>query len=292
MGSVRVAIVGVGNCAASLVQGVEYYKDADPSGTRARPDARAVRRLPRPRRRVRRRVRRRRQEGRPGPRPRRSCASENNTIKICRRPADRRHRAARPHPRRPRQVLPRDHHRVRRRAGRRRRRRCADAQADVLVCYLPVGSEDAAKFYAQCAIDAGVGVRQRAARSSSPATRSGPTKFEDAGVPDRRRRHQVAGRRHHHPPRAGQAVRGPRRHPRPHLPAQRRRQHGLQEHARARPPGVEEDLQDAVGHLAARRTTSAARNVHIGPSRLRRRGSTTASGPTSASRVARSATSR
>ena len=32
MGSVRVAIVGVGNCAASLVQGVEYYKDADPAG--------------------------------------------------------------------------------------------------------------------------------------------------------------------------------------------------------------------------------------------------------------------
>src|SRR5919108_199182 len=33
MGSVRVAIVGVGNCAASLVQGVEYYRDADPAGT-------------------------------------------------------------------------------------------------------------------------------------------------------------------------------------------------------------------------------------------------------------------
>src|SRR5258708_38791860 len=30
MGSVRVAIVGVGNCASSLVQGVEYYKDAAP----------------------------------------------------------------------------------------------------------------------------------------------------------------------------------------------------------------------------------------------------------------------
>ena len=30
MGSVRVAIVGVGNCASSLVQGVEYYKNADP----------------------------------------------------------------------------------------------------------------------------------------------------------------------------------------------------------------------------------------------------------------------
>ena len=30
-----------------------------------------------------------------------------------------------------------------------------DAKVDVLVCYLPVGSEDAAKFYAQCALDAG-----------------------------------------------------------------------------------------------------------------------------------------
>src|SRR5690349_10880468 len=29
-GQVRVAIVGVGNCAASLVQGVQYYRDADP----------------------------------------------------------------------------------------------------------------------------------------------------------------------------------------------------------------------------------------------------------------------
>ena len=31
MTSVRVAIVGVGNCAASLVQGVQYYRDADPT---------------------------------------------------------------------------------------------------------------------------------------------------------------------------------------------------------------------------------------------------------------------
>lgn len=31
--SVRVAIVGVGNCASSLVQGVEYYKDADATTT-------------------------------------------------------------------------------------------------------------------------------------------------------------------------------------------------------------------------------------------------------------------
>jgi myo-inositol-1-phosphate synthase len=31
-----------------------------------------------------------------------------------------------------------------------------DRKVDVLICYLPVGSEEAAKFYAQCAIDAGV----------------------------------------------------------------------------------------------------------------------------------------
>ena len=32
-----------------------------------------------------------------------------------------------------------------------------DTRADVLVSYLPVGSEEADRFYAQCAIDAGVG---------------------------------------------------------------------------------------------------------------------------------------
>ena len=31
-GKVRVAIIGVGNCASSLVQGVEYYRGADPAG--------------------------------------------------------------------------------------------------------------------------------------------------------------------------------------------------------------------------------------------------------------------
>jgi myo-inositol-1-phosphate synthase len=29
MGKVRVGIIGVGNCASSFVQGVEYYKNAD-----------------------------------------------------------------------------------------------------------------------------------------------------------------------------------------------------------------------------------------------------------------------
>jgi myo-inositol-1-phosphate synthase len=30
MGKVRVAVIGVGNCASALVQGVQYYRDADP----------------------------------------------------------------------------------------------------------------------------------------------------------------------------------------------------------------------------------------------------------------------
>ncbi len=33
MSKIRLAIVGAGNCASSLVQGLEYYKDADPSET-------------------------------------------------------------------------------------------------------------------------------------------------------------------------------------------------------------------------------------------------------------------
>ena len=33
MSKIRVAIAGVGNCASSLVQGVEYYRDADPADT-------------------------------------------------------------------------------------------------------------------------------------------------------------------------------------------------------------------------------------------------------------------
>ena len=33
MSTIRVAIAGVGNCASSLIQGVEYYRGADPTET-------------------------------------------------------------------------------------------------------------------------------------------------------------------------------------------------------------------------------------------------------------------
>jgi myo-inositol-1-phosphate synthase len=56
------------------------------------------------------------------------------------------------------------------------------AKADVLVCYLPVGSEKAAQFYAQCAIDAGVAF-VNALPVFIAGTPEWAKKFEDAGVP-------------------------------------------------------------------------------------------------------------
>jgi len=57
-----------------------------------------------------------------------------------------------------------------------------DKQVDVLICYLPVGSEEAAKFYAQCAIDAKVAFVNALPVfiASDPVWAK---KFEDAGVP-------------------------------------------------------------------------------------------------------------
>jgi myo-inositol-1-phosphate synthase len=56
------------------------------------------------------------------------------------------------------------------------------AAVDVLVCYLPVGSEQAAKYYAQCAIDAGVAF-VNALPVFIAGTPEWAKKFADAGVP-------------------------------------------------------------------------------------------------------------
>ena len=108
---------------------------------------------------------------------------------------------------------------------------------------------------------------------------------------DRRRRHQVPGRRDDRPPLARPPVRRPRRRAAAHVAAQRRRQHGLLQHARARAPGVQEDLQDQRGHLD-RRPRDAGRRRPRRPVGLRAVARRTASGPTSASRARRSATCR
>jgi myo-inositol-1-phosphate synthase len=155
MGSVRVAIVGVGNCAASLVQGVEYYRDADPSaqvpglmhvqlGDYHVRDISFVAAFDVDAKKVGRDL------------SEAIVASENNTIKIADVP--------------PLGVTVQRGHTL---DGLGRYYRATieesdeapvdvvtalrESGADVLICYLPVGSEDAAKFYAQCAIDAGVG---------------------------------------------------------------------------------------------------------------------------------------
>ncbi len=180
MGSIRVAVVGVGNCASSLVQGVEYYRNApvgqvvpglmhvtfgdyhvgevefvaafDVDDKKVGKDvAEAIN------------------------------ASENNTIKIAEVPTtgvtvQRGHTldglgkyyrlTIDESPAEPVDIVA----------------ALCEAKADVLVSYLPVGSEDADKFYAQCAIDAGVAFVNALPVfiASDPVWAA---KFEAAGVP-------------------------------------------------------------------------------------------------------------
>ena len=177
---VRVAIVGVGNCASSLVQGVEYYKDADPNsavpglmhvmlGAYHVRDVKFVAAFDVDAKKV------------GFDLSEAIFASENNTIKIADVP--------------PTNVVvrrgptldgigkyyaetiylsdenPVDVVRV-----------LKDNRVDVMVSYLPVGSEEADKFYAQCAIDAGVALVNALPVfiASDPVWAK---KFADAGVP-------------------------------------------------------------------------------------------------------------
>jgi myo-inositol-1-phosphate synthase len=154
MGSVRVAIVGVGNCASSLVQGVEYYKDADPAsrvpglmhvqfGPYHVRDIDFVAAFDVDAKKVGRDI------------AEAIVASENNTIKICDVPP-----TGVTVQRGPTMdglgeyyteiITESDEQPVDVAQALR------DAKADVLVSYLPVGSEQADRYYAQCAIDAGV----------------------------------------------------------------------------------------------------------------------------------------
>jgi myo-inositol-1-phosphate synthase len=180
MGSVRVAIVGVGNCAASLVQGVHYYADADPAARV--PGLMHVQFGPYHVRDIEfvaafdvdaKKVGRDLSEA--------IVASENNTIKICDVP--------------PLNVTVQRGHTYDG-LGEYYREMITEsddepvdvvatlraARADVMICYLPVGSEDAARFYAQCAIDAGVAF-VNALPVFIASTPEWAQKFTDAGLP-------------------------------------------------------------------------------------------------------------
>jgi myo-inositol-1-phosphate synthase len=177
---IKVAIVGVGNCASSLIQGVEFYQDADDSDTVpglmhvrfgdyhvrdvefvAAIDVDAAK------------VGLDLSEA--------IAASENNTIELCAVPTmgvtvqrgptldglGQYYQATITESQEP--VV--DVVAALRESG-----------AQIVVCYLPVGSEEAAKFYAQCAIDAGCAFVNALPVfiASDPVWEK---KFSDAGLP-------------------------------------------------------------------------------------------------------------
>ena len=177
---VRVAIVGVGNCASSLVQGVQYYKDADANSTvpglmhvtlgqyHVR-DVKFVAAFDVDAKKV------------GFDLSEAIFASENNTIKIADVPPT--NVVVRRGPTldgigkyyadtielsddEPVDVV----------------KMLKENNVDVMVSYLPVGSEEADKFYAQCAIDAGVAFVNALPVfiASDPVWAK---KFADAGVP-------------------------------------------------------------------------------------------------------------
>jgi myo-inositol-1-phosphate synthase len=180
MGSVRVAIVGVGNCAASLVQGVHFYRDANPAervpglmhvrfGDYHVRDIEFVAAFDVDAKKVSRDL------------SEAIGASENNTIKICDVPplgltVQRGHTLDGLGKYYRQTIEESDEEPVDVVSALR------DAQADVLVCYLPVGSEDAARYYAQCAIDAGVAF-VNALPVFIASTPEWAAKFTEAGVP-------------------------------------------------------------------------------------------------------------
>jgi len=177
---IRVAIVGVGNCASSLIQGVQYYRDVDDDevvpglmhtrfGDYHVRDIEFVAAFDVDVDKVGRDL------------SEAIHASENNTITLCEVPASgvivqrgptldglgQYYQATiEESPTTPVDVTA----------------AIKEAGAQILVCYLPVGSEEAAKFYAQCAIDAGCAFINALPVfiASDPVWAK---KFEDAGLP-------------------------------------------------------------------------------------------------------------
>ena len=177
---IRVAIVGVGNCATSLVQGVEYYREADPQttvpglmhvqfGKYHVNDVQFVAAFDVDEKKVGLDL------------ADAILASENNTIKIADVPTTG-------------VTVQRGH--TLDGLGKYYRETIVESSAepvdmvatlkelnvDVLVCYLPVGSDAAAKFYAQACIDAGVGF-VNALPVFIAGTKEWADKFTAAGVP-------------------------------------------------------------------------------------------------------------
>jgi myo-inositol-1-phosphate synthase len=180
MSKVRLAIVGIGNCASSLVQGLEYYKDADPEdrvpglmhaqlGPYHVSDVEIVAAFDVDAKKV-------------GKDVAEAIVSEpNNTIRFADVPPTgvtvQRGPTLDSLGKYYKEVIAEsdqtsvDVARVLR-----------DVRADVLVCYLPVGSEGAAKQYAQAALDAKVAM-VNCLPVFIASDREWGRKFVDAGLP-------------------------------------------------------------------------------------------------------------
>ncbi|MGO1452075.1 MAG: inositol-3-phosphate synthase, partial [Brevibacterium yomogidense] len=177
---IRVAIAGLGNCASSLIQGVEYYRDADPAqkvpglmhvqfGDYHVSDLEFVAAFDVDGKKVGQDI------------AEAIHVSENNTIKLADVPPTgvtvqrgptldgmgEYYRDT---------IVESDDEPVDVAQALR------DARADVLVCYLPVGSQEATEFYAQAAVDAKVAF-VNALPVFIAGTKSWDDKFKAAGVP-------------------------------------------------------------------------------------------------------------
>ena len=180
MSKVRLAIVGTGNCASALVQGIEYYKDASPEervpglmhvdlGGYHIGDIEVVAAFDVDAKKVGRDV------------AEAIYSEPNNTVRFADVPPTgitvQRGRTLDGLGEYYREMITEsDTEPVDVAAALR------EARADVLVCYLPVGSEEAAKYYAQCAIDAKVAF-VNCLPVFIASNQEWARKFVDAGVP-------------------------------------------------------------------------------------------------------------
>ena len=180
MSKVRLAIVGTGNCASALVQGIEYYKDASPEervpglmhvdlGGYHIGDIEVVAAFDVDAKKVGRDV------------AEAIYSEPNNTVRFADVPPTgitvQRGRTLDGLGEYYREMITEsDTEPVDVAAALR------EARADVLVCYLPVGSEEAAKYYAQCAIDAKVAF-VNCLPVFIASNQEWARKFVDAGLP-------------------------------------------------------------------------------------------------------------
>jgi len=180
MTDIRVAIIGVGNCASSLIQGVQFYANADPAdkvpglmhvtfGDYHVSDLKFVAAFDVDAKKV------------GFDLSEAIVASENNTIKFADVPplgvtVQRGHTLDGLGKYYSETIDESDATPVDMVAA------LKEARVDVLVCYLPVGSEQAAKYYAQCAIDANVAL-VNALPVFIASDPEWAAKFQAAGVP-------------------------------------------------------------------------------------------------------------